>query len=196
MSTADKTQIAAISGAAQAALDYVGVKALDKLPGIKSLIAQPLTKQLAGRALARGAKSFGLENLVEAGQDIATPALMQALKSDVPGFDWEAEQREFWKGRADVAIGLLPLILLGIGAASVNEYRARKALSWNDQLGRAGVVETDRVAVIEAAQSGDMGKAQSLLMEAWGRRNPEVAAEYQDAMSQRQTDMSRATAEL
>jgi hypothetical protein len=51
MSTADKTQIAAISGAAQAALDYVGVKALDKLPGIKSLIAQPLTKQLAGRAL-------------------------------------------------------------------------------------------------------------------------------------------------
>jgi hypothetical protein len=197
MSTADKTQIAAISGAAQAALDYVGVKALVKLPGIKSLIAQPLTKQLAGRALARGAMSFGLENLVEAGQDIATPALMQALKSDVPGFDWEAEQREFWKGRADVAIGLLPLILLGIGASSVNEYRvAKNLLSWNDQLGAAGVVETDRVAVIEAAQSGDMGKAQSLLMEAWGRRNPEVAAEYQDAMSQRQTDMSRATAEL
>jgi hypothetical protein len=101
------------------------------------------------------------------------------------------------QGRADVAIGLLPLILLGIGASSVNEYRgAKNLLSWNDQLGAAGVVETDRVAVIEAAQSGDMGKAQSLLMEAWGRRNPEVAAEYQDAMSQRQTDMSRATAEL
>ena len=197
MSTADKMQIAAISGAAQASLDYVGVKALDKLPGIKSLIAQPLTKQLAGRALARGALSYATENIVEAGQDIATPALMQALKSDVPGFDWEAEQREFWKGRADVAIGLLPLTLLGIGAASVNEYRgAKNLLSWNDQLGAAGVVETDRVAVIEAAQSGDMGKAQSILMEAWGRRNPEVAAEYQDAMSQRQTDMSRATAEL
>ena len=196
MSTADKTQIAAISGAAQAALDYLGVKALDKLPGIKSLIAQPLTKQLVKRALARGALSYATENIGEAGQDAATPLLL-ALKQDVPGYDWRKEFDEFLGQRVDVAIGLLPLTLLGIGAASVNEYRgAKKLLSWNDQLGAAGVVETDRVAVIEAAQSGDMGKAQSLLMEARGRRNPEVAAEYQDAMSQRQTDMSRATAEL
>ena len=35
MSTADKTQIAAISGAAQALSIMFGVKALDKLPGIK-----------------------------------------------------------------------------------------------------------------------------------------------------------------
>ena len=134
---------------------------------------------------------------MEAGQDIATPALMQALKSDVPGFDWEAEQREFLEGPG--RRGNRPLAAdsaghrRGIGERIPGREKLRRGMTNSDALAWS---ETDRVAVIEAAQSGDMGKAQSLLMEAWGRRNPEVAAEYQDAMSQRQTDMSRATAEL
>ena len=197
MTSADKKLVAGVSAAVQTALDYVGVKALNKLPGIKSLVSQPFTRQLAARALARGGVSFASENVVEAAQDIATPAIIEALRVDAPGFDAAAEARDFWKGRADVAIGLLPLTLLGIGAASVNEYRgAKELLTWNDQLGAAGVVETDRAAISEAAQAGDVAKAQSLLIEAWGRRSPEVAAEYQDAMSQRQNDLASATAEL
>ena len=197
MTSADKKLVAGVSAAVQTALDYVGVKALDRLPGIKSLVSQPFTRQLAARALARGGVSFASENVVEAAQDIATPAIIEALRVDAPGFDAAAEARDFWKGRADVAIGLLPLTLLGIGAASVNEYRgAKELLTWNDQLGAAGVVETDRVAIIEAAQAGNTSQAQTILRESWGRRSPEVAAEYQDAMSQRQSDLARATAEL
>jgi len=197
MTSADKKLVAGVSAAVQTALDYVGVKALDKLPGIKSLVSQPFTRQLATRALARGGVSFASENVVEAAQDIATPAIIEALRVDAPGFDAAAEARDFWKGRADVAIGLLPLTLVGIGAASVNEYRgAKELLTWNDQLGAAGVVETDRVAIIEAAQAGNTSQAQTILRESWGRRSPEVAAEYQDAMSQRQNDLASATAEL
>lgn len=197
MSREEKAMIAGLSCVVQSALDFVGVKFLDKLPGIKSLLAQPLTRQLAGRALARGAAGYAAENVGEAGQDLATPALMGVLKSGVPGFDWDAEKRDFWKGRADVAVGLLPLTLLGMGAASVNEYRgAKELLTWNDKLASAGVVEQDRTAIIETAQGGDVKKAQTMLIDAWGRRDPATAAEYQAAMAERQGQQQAAIADL
>ncbi|CAB4163446.1 hypothetical protein UFOVP813_22 [uncultured Caudovirales phage] len=196
MSHADKAMVSGVSGAIQAAGDFVEFGALKQLPGLKSLMAGNWKGELIKRALGRTAGTYAVENLVEAGQDIATPALMAALTSDVPGYDWQQEQADFWKGRADVAIGMLPLTLLGIGAASVQELRGAKSLlSWSDKLGAAGVVEPDRIAISEAALAGDSKGAATLLSEAWGRRDATIAAEYQERMTAQDAQTASVTAE-
>lgn len=198
MSHGDKLLVSGISAAAQTALDYVGVKGFSKF-NIGKLIANPdgLTKYLAARGLGKLALSYGVENLVEAGQDYSTTAIMRALKVDAPGFDVEKENAEFWKGRADVAIGMMPLTMMGIGVASVNDYSNGKGLlASNDELGRLGVVQNDRVPILEAAQSNDLNKAQALLKDSWGRRDPAVADEFQSSLNARQIQVQQVTEEL
>jgi len=148
-----KLKAATLSAVIQTAGDYVGVKAFSGL-NIGKLLANPqgLTAAVIGRGLGRAGLSYAVENGVEAGQDIATPAIIQALKLDFPGFDWEQEKKDFWKGRADVAIGMLPLTLLGLGAASVKDYANSKALLSDDaMLRRQGLPENYRKDIIEAA---------------------------------------------
>ncbi|TDU62099.1 EndoU nuclease-like protein [Prosthecobacter fusiformis] len=184
MSREDRAQIAWISGTVQAAADRLGASMLTKLPGIKSLLTKQITKQLISSTLGRLAAVNVGENLVEGVQDIITPALMQALKSDVPGYDWEAEKRAFWNGRADVAIGMLPLTLLGLGQASLQDVNgAQELLTQDDVLASAGITEADRKAIVEKAQSGDGEAAQTALQQAWGRRDPAIAAEHQKRIS-------------
>ena len=175
---------ATLSAVVQTAGDYIGVKALSGL-NIGKLLANPqgLTAAIIARGLGRAAISHGAENVVEGVQDIATPAIINALKLDFPGFDWEQEKKDFWKSRADVAMGMLPLTLLGLGAASVQDYANSKALlSDNATLGRQGLPEHYRKSIIEAAQRGDTATAQRLLQEGFKQRDPAIAAEFQDAM--------------
>ena len=179
-----RLQAATLSAALQTAGDYVGVKAFSGL-NIGKLLANPqgLTAAVIGRGLGRAGLSYGVENAIEAGQDIATPAIIQALKLDFPGFDWEKEQKDFWKGRADVAVGMLPLTLLGLGAASVKDYANGRALLSDDaSLGRLGLSENDRKAIMDAAQRGDTDTAQRLLQEGFKKRDPAIAAEFQGQM--------------
>ncbi len=179
-----RLKAATLSAVIQTAGDYVGVKAFSGL-NIGKLLANPqgLTAAVIGRGLGRVALSNAVENGVEAGQDIATPAIIEALKLDFPGFDWQQEKKDFWKGRADVAIGMLPLTLLGLGAASVKDYANSKALLSDDaMLARQGLPENYRKDIIEAAQRGDTATAQRLLQEGFQKRDPAIAAKSQQEM--------------
>ncbi|MCF7790271.1 MAG: hypothetical protein K9N47_29395 [Prosthecobacter sp.] len=190
---------ATLSAVIQTVGDYVGVKAFSGL-NIGKLLANPqgLTAAVIGRGLGRAGLSYGVENGVEAGQDIATPAIIEALKLDFPGFDWEQEKKDFWKGRADVAIGMLPLTLLGLGAASVKDYANSKALLSDDaMLARQGLPENYRKDIIEAAQRGDTATAQRLLQEGFKQRNPAIAAQSQQEMdAETESDDTSPTASL
>jgi len=91
--------------------------------------------------------------------------------------------KDFWKGRADVAVGMLPLTLLGLGAASVKDYANGRALLSDDaSLGRLGLAENDRKAIIDATQRGDIDTSQQLLQEGFKKRDPAIAAEFQGQM--------------
>ncbi|SKB08724.1 hypothetical protein SAMN02745166_05008 [Prosthecobacter debontii] len=196
MSLRDRSQIAWLSGGIKALGDRVGVNAFTKLPALKNLLTKPLTGQLIARSLGRAGLTYGVENGVEAGQDLTTPLLMQALKSDVPGFDWEAELKNFYQSRLDVAVGMIPLTLLGIGAASVRDMQGmQEMLSQNDFLGSTGTIEADRMIIIDRAQKGDLEGAQAALQEAWQRRDPAVAAEYQDRLARQEAHGQQALAE-
>ena len=80
---------------------------------------------------------------------------------------------------------MLPLTLLGLGAASVKAYANGRALLSDDaSLGRLGLSENDRKAIMDAAQRGDTDTAQHLLQEGFKKRDPSIAAEFQGKMDQ------------
>ncbi|MFZ2279210.1 MAG: zeta toxin family protein, partial [Prosthecobacter sp.] len=190
-----KLKAATLSAVIQTAGDYVGVKAFSGL-NIGKLLANPqgLTAAVIGRGLGRAGLSYAVENVVEAGQDIATPAIIQALKLDFPGFDWEQEKKDFWKSRADVAIGMLPLTLLGLGAASVKDYANGKALlSDNAALSRLGLQKNYRKDIIDATRRGDTDTAQLILQEGFKKRDPAIAAESQQEMDAETEKLDGAT---
>ena len=183
MSHGDRAQIAWLSGSIQGAADVFGAKLLSKIPSVKSLLTGQLTRRVIASALARTAAGYVGENGLEAVQDIATPALMAAMKSDVPGYDWDRELEVFWQGRADVAVGMLPLTLLGLGRANAQEmHGVQEMLSQEGQMASAGIPEAERKTIMELAQRGDIQAAAAELQEAWDKRDPKAAAEHYKTM--------------
>jgi hypothetical protein len=197
MSAADKSEISSISGAVQGLGDMVEFSALKRLPGLNSLIQGGWKAALIKKALLRGAGVNLTENAVELVQDYATPVLMAALKSDVPGYSWDDEVKDFAKGRLDVAIGMLPLTLVGLGAASIGEYRGTKnLLTLNQKMAEDGYIEKDRIVTIDALAAGNTAKAQASIQDAFQRRDPAVAAEYQEKADKQDVARSNAASEL
>lgn len=104
-----------------------------------------------------------------------------------PEVNWDEELRNFWQGRAEVALGMLPLTLLGVGHSTVHEIDgARRIMADNEQLGRAGVPWEDRVKVTELEKSGRSEEAGAALCEAWPRRSVEEAAAFHRQWEQQQ----------
>lgn len=182
MSGEDALMIGALSGSIQATLDKASLFGLGKFsPNLRKLLTGQGSKELVKRAALETGGVLAFENVVEGLQDIATPtvqAIVSELRETVPQVNWD-EEWERWKDtRADVFIGMLPLIMLGAGVQTIRNKSHVEALLRNDRdLARAGVVEADRVAISEQLQTGDVEGATATLQEAWDRRSPELAAE-------------------
>jgi hypothetical protein len=182
MNPADAAQIAVLSGGTQALLDKAQLAGLGRFaPNIRKMLTEGATKELVKRAVIEGGGTFAFENIVEAAQDLTTPVVQQLvsdLSASVPGVDWEKENREFWGSRLDIAIGMMPLTLLGVGAnTAMNKATALDLMANDRALAAAGVIETDRTTVLELARDGKAEEAQAALVDAWERRSPELAAE-------------------
>ena len=170
-------KIALVSGAAEAALDALDVKILGRMPSIASLLRGGWKRGLVTSTRNLG-EAFVAENLQEAAQDSILP-LVTALSSDAPSVNWRQDLYEYAAGRADVAVSLLPLILVGSGIATVHEIKAANKEWLNEQsLRAAGFTEKDRSMIHDAADTGNPEVLQSALQDAWGRRSPEIATEY------------------
>jgi hypothetical protein len=130
----------------------------------------------------QAAATYVFENVQEGLQDVTLPtvqSLAALLNADVPGVDWDKESQEFWGSRLDVAIGVLPLTLLGIGFNTMaNRDSVLKLLKDNRALAQVGLPEQSRIAILEKAQAGDVDGANQLLRESWSQRDPALAAEY------------------
>jgi fido (protein-threonine AMPylation protein) len=78
-----------------------------------------------------------------------------------------------------VAVGTLPLTLLGIGAASWREVKgSQQLLRDQNALGALGISEADRARVAQLAGEGRMDEAHTALQEAMRNRNPDTARQF------------------
>ena len=182
MDPGDASRIAVLSGAVQAAGDKAALFGLDKFaPNVRKMIVGGVTKEFIKKAAIQGTAVFVFENTVEAAQDLSTPVIQTMvadLKATVPQVDWQKERDEFLGTRADVAIGMVPLMLLGAGVnTAANKQQINQMLSDNDLLMRAGIIQEDRVKILELSTAGKTDEAQAWLKDSMGRRSPELAAE-------------------
>ncbi|HYF37601.1 MAG TPA: hypothetical protein VD994_20030 [Prosthecobacter sp.] len=177
---AELSKIADLTGLIQAPMDLLALSLLKRLPGVKSLLAGAIEKSLLKRPFARLAGVYLGEQVTEGLQDVTPDALIQALKADIPGYDWNREMKEFWGSRWKVAIGTLPLTLLGLGAASWREVKNSRQMLANDTaLGSLGLGDKDRSTIADLARTGRMDEALAALKEAMQRRDPAVAQQFQ-----------------
>lgn len=173
--------ISGVSGAVMAGLDKLEVDFLtDKLPSLRNLIGGGVMNSVLKRMGVRAAEGFVFENVQEGLQDLSTPVVQEIatrLNEDIPELDWNQEWAQWSEGRADVALGTLPLVLIGVGAAAYNDVTgAAEMLKQDNLLQQFGLPEADRVSVIDLANKGDMEGAQAALRDAYLRRDPAIAA--------------------
>ena len=185
MNPDDAGTISVLSGAAQAAMDKATLFGLGKFaPNVRKMIMGGVTKELVKKATAQGAALFAFENTVEAAQDLSTSVIqtmVSELSQTVPQVDWQKEKDEFLGTRADVAIGMIPLMLIGAGVnTAANKQQINKMLSDNDLMMRVGIIQEDRVKILELSTAGKTNEAEAALQDAMGRRSPELAAEVAD----------------
>lgn len=178
----EAVKIGIFSGSLQAALDKATLFGLDKFaPNIRQILIGNGTRDLIKKSIGKGVALGFFENAVEAAQDATTPVVQQIvadLSKSVPGVDWNKEWKEFAGSRADVFIGMLPLMLLGMGVNTALDRNSQRVLLSDDaEMRRMGFVQEDRVAVAEALANDDVEGAQAILNEAMDRRDPALAAE-------------------
>lgn len=182
MDEAAAAKVALVSGTVKAGLDKLSLFGLGKLaPNVAKVLSGQATSQMVKKAALQAGAAYGFENFQEGLQDLTRPAvqsLAASLGQDIQGVDWDREMKQFWGSRLDVALGVLPLTLLGIGHNTLQNRQSVLDILNNDQtLKLAGLAENDRASILKAAQAGDDAKAQALLQEAWNRRDPAIAAE-------------------
>jgi len=181
MSPRAAQSIAGVSGVVMAGLDKLEVDFLtDKLPSLRNLIGGGVMNSVLKRMGVRAAEAFVFENVQEGLQDLSTPVVQEIatrLNDDIPELDWNKEWAQWTEGRGDVALGTLPLVLIGVGAAAYNDVsNAADMMKQDNLLQQFGLPEQDRVTVIDLANKGDMEGAQAALRDAYLRRDPAIAA--------------------
>lgn len=159
------------------------------LPGFNQWLTKAVgTKlELATKMLATAGVETGFQNANMAIQEI-TPALYQqtaaALSKDVPDVDWHREMKEFAGGRADTFFTLLPMIMLGTGMATFKEASyGRQYLGNKTMLKAAGFTDAVAEEISQAATSGDVEKAQTLVQAGWDdpKQRPRAVIEKETA---------------
>ncbi|MEN3942496.1 hypothetical protein WJU23_14450 [Prosthecobacter sp. SYSU 5D2] len=179
---ADALKVAVPSGLIQAGMDKAQLfGAFQYAPNVRQLFTGHATKEMMKRMALQGGALAAGENIVEGAQDLTTPVIHQLvadLTQSLPDRDWVLENERFWKSRPDVALGMLPLLLLGVGGNTMaNRADINALLSNNLELASAGFIESDRIPIMELAAEGRTEEAQALLQDAYSRRSPELAAQ-------------------
>jgi hypothetical protein len=142
----DARDMAFISAVPETGWEYLQAMLLiGKIPGLSKAFNIPAStgkKWLARTGVTLGTELVG-ENVTEALQDI-TPLVVQhyasKLNEVIPGVDWDKEFEAYKGERLDVFLAMLPMVLIGTGAASARDFRYLKVAH-----GFAGMGFNDRI---------------------------------------------------
>lgn len=194
MSSKQAREVAMASGIFMAAMDSFEWSFLKgELPSFANALSKGVAKTALGRAGVRGVEGLIFQNVQEGAQDLATPIAQMAfdmLQEDMPHRDF-AKDWENWKDtRGEIALGMLPLVLIGAGAGFTKDYRGVMSMqSINQAMELNGVIETDRTTVLDFMAEGKASEAYRHLQESQLRRKGSIAKE---AISKLKVDEARA----
>lgn len=143
-----------------------------------------------GKTLGAGLVNAAVLNVGQAMTD-ATPAVVQSVTSHfsqaVPDVNWKAELSRIGQNSVPTFFSLLPLALVGTGAAALKEGSYMRAyLAKTELMKAAGISAEDAAAIAKAPTAED---ATAMLQKAWEKsaaaeRTPEQAAASESVDSQ------------
>jgi hypothetical protein len=180
------SMISDLSGFVMAGLDKIeGDFLTGKLPSVSHLIKKGIFSTVVGRMGLRAVEGVLIQNFQEFTQDasrLVIQDLAAAVDSDVEGTDL-SEWSGFWDERLDVAIDMIPLNLIGLGAGTYNDFsNAVDAMKRREYLNLAGINDEAAAPIIDLANKGDEEGSQAALREAFLNRDPEVARAASERM--------------
>ncbi len=118
-----------ISGVIESPIELISAKLVfGKAPTFSALLSKSGNgiASKVKRAMAVGGIQTIEQNFQEAVQDI-TPLVIQeisaALNDDFPGTDWGKELNPYFKSRLDTGFAMIPMVLLGTGAATLADFK-------------------------------------------------------------------------
>jgi hypothetical protein len=178
--------ISNLSGFVMAGLDKIeGDFLTGKLPSVSKIIQKGIFSTVLGRVGIRAVEGVTFQNLQEGFQDASRLVIQDiaaAIDSDIEGTDL-SEYSQFWDSRLDVAIDMIPLNLIGLGAGTYQDFaNATATMQRRDLLNLAGINDEAAGPIIELARKGDVEGAQTALREAFLNRDPEVARAASERM--------------
>jgi len=177
MAASDAANISLVSGAVQGALDKLTIVGTSKFFNFKELAKSTfLAKTLA----TRFALSYGSEFVIEGLQDATTPvvqSIFSALSEDIPDIDFDRELQEWKSTRADVAIGLVPLVIFGAAGSTYSGYLNTVEIgkSLTDENLRNLGFEDDIISNILEAKKTDLNKANDIFQKFYPERNRDIS---------------------
>jgi hypothetical protein len=185
--------LSALSGSIQAPFDLLeGSLLMGKVPFLKDMIKGATASALIKRGIVRTAASGAIENFAEFVQDGSTIVLQEMAKEIdaniqgidfgegfTSGFSFEKKLEEFKDERANVAIGMIPLMLIGVGVGGVNDFKQANLVSIlsDDNVARYGVDEETRNAVRDLRDKGDLEGAVDAFRNGFATATSERTAE-------------------
>jgi hypothetical protein len=193
--------IATISAPFQALTEVVSDRLLfGKLPSLKrsftapAFIASSIAKQ-AGQRLAVGTAVETGEEFVQGVTPLAVQDTMRtveggmmefkgwitgeskkqiidALKSDIPGADWQGYFDQFGENLPEMILTILPLAIVGAGTGQLSDFATGRMLATSPQhLTASGYSPEASAEIAAAANSGDWAKAENLMRADWAKVN-------------------------
>lgn len=180
MSITDAENISIVSGAIQSSFDKLNLSFLKRLPNVSKLITgeSSMAKALLKRAGTNFLEVGIFENSIEGFQDATTPAVQYffaKVEEDIPQIALDAEWLKWKDTRADVAIGMLPLMMLGTGFAAASDYKnGKQILSNNQMMEDLGILEKDRKIILDLVANDKLDEATVQLKDAFTRRDPDA----------------------
>ena len=169
--------MATVAGTIEGGIEMLQIRnAVGLLPATSKLvqaIRTPNVKLFKALGIQVGANIVE-QNLEEALQDLALPtvkAIGAALDKDIEGVNWAQEWQEFGGTRLETFLSVLPLAILGAGAAGIRETTAfRNLLASEQSLVEYGLPR--EVAASIASQETPEAR-QAVFFEEQSKRTPE-----------------------
>lgn len=134
-----------------------------------------------GKKLGLGGKLVAgaiTQNVQEGVQDIM-PLVVQeaasALSDAFPGVNWSEELKEYGKARVDTFWALLPMVVIGAGAARANDFKESSSILRDPDRLNALLGDKEVAAEIAETADGDMEAAAKMFKDA-RKDNPNLQA--------------------
>lgn len=184
--------ISQTSGTIESLLDRVNVgflKNISKWAPIANIFKGAGKGVIAKKIAADALKTYTFENVIEGVQDATLPVTQQIFSmfsEQIPEIDFKKQLGRWWDSRADVAIGMIPLTILGLAGNAnrfIKENKQIEILTDVSNMTKMGINETVASNVSNLAKNGEIEKAKDLLKTGIENKDENLRDSFADSES-------------